>query len=86
VAGTSSVACGVSDGGELATSGTADADATGAALEDAAGAEVLATSAGGVELASGSGERGGGAAQPVRPGDAGGAPPTINTVARTAHG
>jgi hypothetical protein len=62
------------------------ADANGAALSRPAGAEELEAKDGEAGLASCAGERGGGAAQPVRPGDAGGAPPTINTVASTANG
>jgi hypothetical protein len=62
------------------------ADPIGAALCEPTGAEELETSDGEVELASCAGDRGGGAAQPVSPGDAGGAPPTINTVATTANG
>ncbi len=52
------------------------------ALRVALDAEVLAAT-GDSEAA---GERGGGAAQPVSPGDAGGAPPTTKTVARSAYG
>jgi len=68
--------------GELADA----AEDTMAAAREASAAGALAASTGSGALASGTGERGGGAAQPVSPGDAGGAPPTIKTVATIAHG
>jgi len=72
--------------GALAESALADATEGAAATLEATAFGALAASAGKGALASGTGERGGGAAQPVNPGDAGGAPPTISTVATIAHG
>ena len=58
----------------------------GASTALGAAAEASEAEGGSAALASASGARGGGAAQPVSPEDAGGAPPTISTVATNAHG
>ena len=74
--------------GGTALPGTATSDG-GVADESAAlgsSAAVSDVEAGVAAPVSATGERAGGAAQPVSPGDAGGAPPTISIVATTAHG
>ncbi|HEY0302923.1 MAG TPA: hypothetical protein VGC36_16365 [Rhizomicrobium sp.] len=77
--------CGaISVGGVSAAAG--EEEATNAGLLGTAEAEELNAGSGEVALASATTGRGGGAAQPVSPDDAGGAPPTISTVAITAHG
>jgi len=62
------------------------AEATAGLLGKRSEAGALEAWGGSEALASGAAARGGGAAQPVSPGDAGGAPPTISAVITTAHG
>jgi len=62
------------------------AEASGGALLGTAEAEALDAEADGALFSSATAVRGGGAAQPVSPLDAGGAPPTISAVASIAHG
>ena len=87
--GAATGSCAAASGGGRAVSlaATALADAGGASTTNAGWLEVSKANAGAGAAAgaAASGERAGGAAQPINP-DEGGAPPTISADAAKTHG